>query len=85
MPSFNNETGVFFFDEEEGELVDLEICQNFSRQVEPVGMEECNTEIPCPVRYLPGDYGEVTPLACGTGNRELFGTSRTIERLSSRG
>lgn len=58
MPSFDNETGLYSFDED-GELVDLEICQSYSLQVEPVAMEECNEQIPCPVRYLPGQFQEV--------------------------
>ena len=67
MPTRDNDTGIYnFIDLEElvdmeelEELVDLEICQNFSRQPEPPSTEECNTNIPCPVRYLPGSFQEV--------------------------
>ena len=42
--------------------VELEMgfCRNYSRQMEPDAIEECNSHIPCPVRFLPGAYGEVS-------------------------
>lgn len=74
MPIMDPETGDFTF--LGGDIVEVEVCFNYSEQVMPDLVEDCNFNVPCPVRYFPGPYGEVGPtllvkFVADTGNQVL--------------
>lgn len=59
MPTMNDEGKFTFFP---GIFVEIETCFNFSRIPVPVLVEDCNFNVPCPVRFSPGPFREVFPV-----------------------
>ncbi len=42
--------------------VDTGLCERYSRQERPEEVASCRDHIPCPVRYLPSQFGPVKSL-----------------------